>query len=142
MQVIIPPIPADAGYSTSTGKAKSARVGGHVIRSSRIKLVECGMLSRRCRLHSLLPMNVAGPSWAHPVEYEEDLTRMIAQLDLTDIERLQAVYDDRVDILSDHEVAFTLLMQNAREIAQFNADRELAQRFAIDGVEELDLTLR
>ena len=89
-------------------------------------------------------MNVAGPSRV-PREYEEDLTRMIAQLDLTDIEILQTVYDDRVhrgDRLSDHEVAFTLLMQDARQIAQINADRELAQSFAIEEAGEFDLTQR
>ncbi|OAX32486.1 hypothetical protein K503DRAFT_805187 [Rhizopogon vinicolor AM-OR11-026] len=38
----------------------------------------------------------------------------------------------RGDRLSDHEVAFTLLMQNARELAQFNADRVLSQRLAVE----------
>jgi len=109
----------------------------------------CEMLSRICTEHNSLPlatMNVAGPSRLHPVpgvrggnNYEEDLTDMIAQLNLADIERLQAVYDDRVqrgDGLSDHEVAFALLMQNARELAEINTDRVLAQRLAVEGVRE------
>lgn len=85
-------------------------------------------------------MNVAGPSRPRLVpgprdrdNYEEDLTRMIAQLDLTDVERLQTLYDNRLhrgEGLTDREVAFALLMQNARELAEFNADRVLAQRLA------------
>ena len=86
-------------------------------------------------------MNVAGPSRTRPVsgerdDYGEDLTRMIAQLDLSDVERLQTLYEDRVrrgEGLSDREVAFALLMQNARELAEFNTDRALAQRLAVEG---------
>lgn len=60
---------------------------------------------------------------------------MVAQLGLSNIERLQTPYDirERHGVgLSDHEVAFALLMQNARELAEFNADQELAQRLAVD----------
>lgn len=60
---------------------------------------------------------------------------MIAQLELSDVERLQTLYDNRVhrgEGLTDREVAFALLMQNARELAEFNADRELAQRLAVE----------
>ncbi|KAG1726010.1 uncharacterized protein EDB91DRAFT_1017425, partial [Suillus paluster] len=66
--------------------------------------------------------------------YEEDLARMIAQLELADLERLQTVYDnkERRGGLSDREVAFTLLMQNARELAEFNSDRAFAQRLAVE----------
>ncbi|KAG1727518.1 hypothetical protein EDB19DRAFT_1750159 [Suillus lakei] len=91
-------------------------------------------------------MNVAGPSRPRPVpglrerdNYEEDLTRMIAQLELSDVERLQTLYDNRLhrgEGLTDREVAFALLMQNARELAEFNADRALAQRLAVEGGEE------
>ncbi|KAG2139232.1 hypothetical protein DEU56DRAFT_323867 [Suillus clintonianus] len=83
-------------------------------------------------------MNVAGPSRPRLVpgprerdNYEEDLTRMIAQLELSDVERLQTLYHNRVhrgEGLTDREVAFALLMQNARELAEFNADRALAQQ--------------
>jgi hypothetical protein len=84
-------------------------------------------------------MNVAGPSRLHLVPgareggdyYEEELIRMVAQLDLTATERLQTVHD-RGDELSDHEVAFALFVQNARDLAEFNADRALAQRLAAD----------
>lgn len=122
-------------------------MGGLIIRTEQ-KLF-CEMLSRICTGHNSLPlatMNVAGPSRLHPApgerggdNYEEDLTNMIAQLNLADIETLQAVYDDRVqrgDGLSDHEVAFALLMQNARELAEINTDRVLAQRLAVEGVRE------
>ncbi|OAX31824.1 hypothetical protein K503DRAFT_673102, partial [Rhizopogon vinicolor AM-OR11-026] len=64
-------------------------------------------------------------------DYGGDPIRMVAQLDLTDIERLLTVYYDRFhrgDALSHHEVAYALLMQNARELPQFDADRALAQR--------------
>ncbi|OJA10267.1 hypothetical protein AZE42_10441 [Rhizopogon vesiculosus] len=87
-------------------------------------------------------MNVAGPSRPHAVpgararnDCEEDPICMVAQLDLTDIERLQTVHDDRFhrgDALSDYEVAYALLMQNARELAQSNADQALAQRLAVE----------
>ncbi|KAG2039311.1 hypothetical protein BDR03DRAFT_952556 [Suillus americanus] len=87
-------------------------------------------------------MNIAGPSRPRPVSgtrdrdnYEEDLARMIAQLELSDVERLQTLYDHRMhrgERLTDREVAFSLLMQNARELAEFNADRELAQRLAVE----------
>lgn len=63
---------------------------------------------------------------------------MIAQLELSDVERLQTLYDNRVhrgEGLSDREVAFALLMQNARELAEFNADRALAQRLAVEDPE-------
>jgi hypothetical protein len=46
---------------------------------------------------------------------------MIAQMELVDIAILQTMYDDRVhrgDRLSDHEVVFALLMENARELGQ------------------------
>ncbi|KAG1888519.1 hypothetical protein F4604DRAFT_956255 [Suillus subluteus] len=91
---------------------------------------------------SLATMNIAGPSRPRPVpgtrdrdNYEEDLARMIAQLDLSDVERLQTLYDNRMhrgETLTDREVAFSLLMQNARELAEFSADRELAQRLAVE----------
>ncbi|KAG1843282.1 hypothetical protein DFJ58DRAFT_45660 [Suillus subalutaceus] len=91
---------------------------------------------------SLATMKIAGPSRPRPVpdprdrdNYEEDLARMIAQLELSDVERLQALYDTRMhrgETLTDREVAFSLLMQNARELAEFNADRELAQRLAVE----------
>ncbi|KAG1794310.1 uncharacterized protein BJ212DRAFT_1282562 [Suillus subaureus] len=87
-------------------------------------------------------MNIAGPSRPRSVHgprdrdnYEEDLTRMIAQLELADVERLQTLYHNRMhrgERLTDREVAFALLMQNARELAEFNADRELAQRLAVE----------
>ncbi|KAG2066847.1 hypothetical protein BDR04DRAFT_1106070 [Suillus decipiens] len=87
-------------------------------------------------------MNVAGPSRPRPVpgprdrdNYEEDLTRMVAELELSDIERLQTLYDNRVhrgEGLTDREVAFALLMQNARELAEFNADLALARRLAVE----------
>jgi len=119
-----------------------------VLVAYRQKSINVDLLWDALTLHelsfSLAAMSVAGPSRV-PREYEEDLTRMIAQLDLTDIEILQTVYDDRVhrgDRLSDHEVAFTLLMQDARQIAQINADRELAQSFAIEEAGEFDLTQR
>lgn len=60
---------------------------------------------------------------------------MIAQLELADVERLQTLYHNRMhrgERLTDREVAFALLMQNARELAEFNADRELAQRLAVE----------
>ncbi|KAG2738180.1 hypothetical protein P692DRAFT_20760000, partial [Suillus brevipes Sb2] len=41
---------------------------------------------------------------------------------------------------SDREVAFTLLMQNARELAEFNADLAFAQRLADGGDGEPDPT--
>ncbi|KAG2360785.1 hypothetical protein BDR07DRAFT_1486571 [Suillus spraguei] len=79
-------------------------------------------------------MNVAGPSrlrGPRPVpsptereDHEENLTRMGASRKGP----------------SDREVAFTLLMENARELAEFNADLELAQRLAVDGDEEPDPT--
>ncbi|KAG1791283.1 uncharacterized protein BJ212DRAFT_1419587 [Suillus subaureus] len=88
-------------------------------------------------------MNVAGPSrlrGSRPIpdpretdNHEEDLTRMIAEL---------ALYDNRERRgkgFSDREVAFRLLMQNARELAEFNADLALAQRLA-DGNEEANPT--
>jgi hypothetical protein len=83
-------------------------------------------------------MNVAGPSRLRPLavpeardrdNYEEDLTRLIAELDLADIERLQAVHETRLQRgqgLSDRELALLLLMQNAREIVQLDADLALA----------------
>ncbi|KAG1739764.1 hypothetical protein EDD22DRAFT_921980 [Suillus occidentalis] len=74
-------------------------------------------------------MNVAGPSRPRLVpgprdrdNYEEDLTRMIGQLDLTDVERLQTLYDNRLhrgEGLTD-------------QLAEFNADRTLAQRLAVE----------
>jgi hypothetical protein len=66
---------------------------------------------------------------------------MTPQLELADIPISQTVYDDRVhrgDRLSDHEVAFALLMENARELAHFNADRVLAQRLAVEAAREPD----
>jgi hypothetical protein len=66
---------------------------------------------------------------------------MIAELGLSDVERLQTFYDNRGRQgkgPSDREVAFTLLMQNARELAEFNADLALAQRLAVDGDGEPD----
>ena len=88
-------------------------------------------------------MSLAGPSRPRPVSgnrnnYEEDLTRMINQLDLSDVERLQASYGTRVrqgQALSDHEIAFVLLMQNARELADLDADRAVAQRLALEELE-------
>ncbi|OAX38149.1 hypothetical protein K503DRAFT_692041 [Rhizopogon vinicolor AM-OR11-026] len=87
-------------------------------------------------------MNIAGPSRPHAVpgtrardNYEEHLIRMVTQLDLADLERFHTVYEDRLhrgDVLSDHEVAYALLIQNARELAQFNADQALAQRLAVE----------
>lgn len=99
-------------------------------------------------------MNVSGPSrlrGPRPVpssrerDNYEDLTRMIAELGLSDVERLQSLYDHRERRgkgPSDREVAFILLMQNARELAEFNADLALAQRLAVDGDEEPDPTAR
>lgn len=69
------------------------------------------------------------------MNYEEDLTRMITHLDLSDIESLQAPYGTRVQrglALSDQEIAFLLLMQNARELADLDADRAVAQRLALE----------
>ena len=95
-------------------------------------------------------MNIAGPSRIRPPavpgaggrdNYEEDLARMIAHLDLSDVDRLQAVHETRLrqgQGISDREHAFLLLMQNAREIAQLDADRELAQALALEGGEEPD----
>ncbi|KAG2346481.1 hypothetical protein BDR05DRAFT_785907 [Suillus weaverae] len=102
---------------------------------------------------SLAAMNVAGPSRQRgpcPVprerdNNEEDLTRMIAELGLSDVERLQTLYDNRERRgkgPSDREVAFTLLMQNARELAEFNADLALAQQLAVGGDGEPDPTPR
>ncbi|OAX31305.1 hypothetical protein K503DRAFT_870681 [Rhizopogon vinicolor AM-OR11-026] len=83
-------------------------------------------------------MNIAGPSRLRPLavpeardraNYEEDLTRLVAELDLADIERLQAVHETRLQRgqgLSDRELALLLLMQNAREIVQLDADHALA----------------
>ncbi|KAG1780028.1 hypothetical protein EV702DRAFT_1024339 [Suillus placidus] len=96
-------------------------------------------------------MNVAGPSRQRgpcPVRRErnnneEYLTRMIAELGLSDVERLETLYDNRERRgkgPSDREVAFTLLMQNARELAEFNADLALAQRLAVGGDGEPDPT--
>lgn len=98
-------------------------------------------------------MNVAGPSQPRaprplPIPrgrdvHEEDLTRMIAELGLSDVERLQTFYDNREHrgkAPSDREVAFTLLMQNARELAEFNADLAFAQRLADGGNGEPDPT--
>ncbi|KAG1745661.1 hypothetical protein EDB19DRAFT_1906176 [Suillus lakei] len=97
-------------------------------------------------------MNVAGPSRPRPIpsprdNHEEDLTRMIAELGLADVERLQTLYDNRKRKHrgkgpSDREVAFTLLMQNARELAGFNADLALAQRLAVGGDGDYDPTPR
>ncbi|KAG1853267.1 hypothetical protein C8R48DRAFT_777204 [Suillus tomentosus] len=99
-------------------------------------------------------MNVSGPSrlrGPRPVpnsrerDNDEDLTRMVAELGLSDVERLQSLYDHRERRgkgPSDREVAFILLMQNARELAEFNADLALAQRLAVDGDEEPDPTPR
>lgn len=99
------------------------------------------------RLDSFSPlaMSLAGPSRPRPVfgtidrnNYEEDLTRMITQLDFSDVERLQASYGARVrqgQALSDHEIAFVLLMQNARELADLDADRAVAQRLALEELE-------
>ncbi|OAX32777.1 hypothetical protein K503DRAFT_576689 [Rhizopogon vinicolor AM-OR11-026] len=87
-------------------------------------------------------MNVAGPSrprlafgTTDQSTYEEGLTRMITQMDFSDIERLQASYGTRLhrgQALSDHEIAFALLMQNARELADLDADWEVAQRLALE----------
>lgn len=100
-------------------------------------------------------MDVAGPSRPHaprplPIQrgrdvHEEDLTRMIAELGLSDVERLQTFYDNREHRgkgPSDREVAFTLLMQNARELAEFNADLAFARRLADGGDGEPDTTPR
>lgn len=68
---------------------------------------------------------------------------MIAELGLSDVERLQTFYDNREHrgkAPSDREVAFTLLMQNARELAEFNADLAFAQRLADGGNGEPDPT--
>ncbi|KAG1725996.1 uncharacterized protein EDB91DRAFT_77863 [Suillus paluster] len=87
-------------------------------------------------------MNVAGPSRPRPVpnsrkrdNYEEDLVRMMTQLDLSDVERFQTLHDNKArrgERLSDREVAFALLMQNARELAEFDVDLALAQRLAVE----------
>ncbi|OJA13081.1 hypothetical protein AZE42_12040 [Rhizopogon vesiculosus] len=87
-------------------------------------------------------MNVAGPSRTRLAfgttdqsTYEESLTRMITQMDFSDIERLQASYGTRLrrgQALSDHEIAFALLLQNARELADLDADWEVAQRLALE----------
>lgn len=91
-------------------------------------------------------MNVAGSGAREGDDYEEDLTRMMASLNLTDIEKLQpeAVYDrkQRGDRPSDREVAFSLLIQGARELSDFNADQALAKRLAVDRAEEPDLAPR
>jgi hypothetical protein len=89
-------------------------------------------------------MNIVGPSRLRPApaardgeNYEEYLTRMVAQLNLSDIDRLQALHETRLrrgQSLPDRELAFLLLMQNARENAQLDADRALA--FALEGGEE------
>jgi hypothetical protein len=107
------------------------------------------------RFFPLATMNVAGPSQPRaprplPIPrgrdvHEEDLTRMIAELGLSDVERLQTFYDNREHrgkAPSDREVAFTLLMQNARELAEFNADLAFAQRLADGGNGEPDPTPR
>ncbi|KAG2123759.1 hypothetical protein DEU56DRAFT_44946 [Suillus clintonianus] len=98
------------------------------------------MLNSGFRVAHLLlaAMNIAGPSRPRLVpgprernNYEEDLTRMIARLEPSDVERWQALYDNcvhRGERLSDYDVAFALLMQDARDLAEFNADRALAQQ--------------
>jgi hypothetical protein len=66
---------------------------------------------------------------------------MVAQLDLSDIDRLQALHESRLrrgQGLSDRELAFSMLMQNVRENAQLDADRALAQRLALEGGGEPD----
>ncbi|KAG1874875.1 hypothetical protein F4604DRAFT_1903775 [Suillus subluteus] len=98
-------------------------------------------------------MNVAGPSrlrgprlilGSREIDnHEEDLTRMIAELGLSDVKRLQTLYDNRERRgkgHSDREVAFRLLIQNARELAEFDADLALAQRLAVDGNGEAEPT--
>ncbi|KAG1758401.1 hypothetical protein EDD22DRAFT_827507 [Suillus occidentalis] len=98
-------------------------------------------------------MDVSGPSRPrapHPLPipsdvHEEDLTRLIAELGLSDVKRLQTFYDNREHRgkgPSDREVAFTLLMQNARELAEFNADLAFAQRLADGRDGEFDTTHR
>jgi hypothetical protein len=87
-------------------------------------------------------MNAAGPSRLRPAlgirdqsTYEEDLMRMIAQMEFSEIEGLQASYGTRLrrgQVLSDHEIAFALLLQNARELADLDADWEVAQRLALE----------
>jgi hypothetical protein len=98
-------------------------------------------------------MNVAGPSRLRgpcPIpnsrerdDHGEDLAHMIAELGLSDVERLQTLYDEhRGKGQSDREVAFRLIMQNARDLAEFNADLALAQQLAVDELEEVDPTPR
>jgi hypothetical protein len=98
-------------------------------------------------------MNVAGPSrlrGPRPIpnpregdDHGEDLAHMIAELGLSDVERLQTLYDERRGKgQSDREVAFRLIMQNARDLAEFNADLALAQQLAVDELEEVDPTPR
>ncbi|KAG1745664.1 hypothetical protein EDB19DRAFT_456086 [Suillus lakei] len=113
--------------------------GGH-------EIVVLDFMSRLHRLgpFSLASMNAVGPLQLRPVpgpreihNYEEDLTHIIAELGISGIERLQTLYEIRErrgEGLSDHEVAFALLMQNTRELAaEFDGDRVLAQRLAVEG---------
>jgi hypothetical protein len=95
-------------------------------------------------------MNIPGPSRPRPQgvpggrdrdNYEEDLIRMVAQLDLSDFDGLQALHEFRLrrgQGLSDRELAFSMLIQNARENAQLDDDWALAVRLALEGGGEPD----
>ncbi|OJA12158.1 hypothetical protein AZE42_10795 [Rhizopogon vesiculosus] len=59
---------------------------------------------------------------------------MITQMNFPDIERFQTSYGTRMrrgQALSDRGMSFALLVQNAREIADLDADWEVAQRLAL-----------
>ena len=72
------------------------------------------------------------PGARDPTSYEEDLTRMVSQLDFLDIENLwQTAHRSRIRRghgISDQEMAnIVLLIQNSRELANIEADRVAAQ---------------
>jgi len=86
-------------------------------------------------------MNVAGPSRASSsatrrrVEstYEEDLLGLLAQLDAEEMDEIQSFFTHRSRAgqpLSDHDIAMSDVLQQARALAIFDQDRALAQRIA------------
>src|ERR1700710_255679 len=132
-----------SSFKFQASRGTCARFPSHPKRLSRCNL-------QRLDSFFLAIMNIPGPSRLRPLEvpigrdqdnYEEDLIRMVAQLDLSDIDRLQALHESRLRQgrgLSDRELAFSMLMQNARENAQLDADRALALRLALEGGGEPD----
>ena len=93
-------------------------------------------------------MNVAGPSQSRfsqhganarlrngASEYEEDLRRLIHDLDPEDAQHLREFYESRTltgQTMTDHDMAMSLFLQNAADIAAVDEDQELARLLADD----------